>query len=129
MLKLIYIESGFRLEHLAQSLEDWVTARVILALRAGTSLCVEPSTASFLLPSDLPHLIDLEKVVQGENREIIELSLCDAEYVEVSLQGTWLASEPDSEEGIFACAISDRAEFFLYKLWQEAQAFASAIGE
>ncbi|MGK7875107.1 MAG: alr0857 family protein [Xenococcaceae cyanobacterium] len=129
MLKLTYTENGFRLEHLAQSLEDWVKTRVLLALRAGTSLCVEPSTASFLLPADLPLLVDLETVVQGENGEIIELSPCDAEYVEVSLQGTWLVSNPDSEEGIFACAMSDRAEFFLYKLWQEAQTAASVVKE
>jgi hypothetical protein len=64
MLKLTYTETGFRLERLAQSLEEWVQGRVILALRVGQSLLVEPSTASFLLPVDLPGLPLLEASVQ-----------------------------------------------------------------
>jgi hypothetical protein len=129
MLKLTYTENGFHLEHLAQSLEEWVTARVILALRSGTGFCVEPSTAAFLLPADLPYLSDLEKLVQGENGDNIELSFCDDHYVEVVLQGTWLTSEPNSEEGIFVTVMSERAEFFLYKLWQEAQMLDPVVNE
>ena len=33
MLKLTYTENSFQLERLAQFVEDWVTARVILSLR------------------------------------------------------------------------------------------------
>jgi len=51
MLKLTYTENSFYLERLAGSLEEWVTARVMLALRAASSLWVESSTASFLLPA------------------------------------------------------------------------------
>jgi hypothetical protein len=127
MLKLTYTENGFLLERLTQSLEDWVSARVILALRSGTGLCVEPSTAAFLLPADLPYLSDLEKLVQKEDS--IELSFCDDEYVEAILQGIWLAAEPDSEEGIFVTVMSDRTEFFLDKLWQEAQMLAPVVND
>ncbi|MEM9926593.1 MAG: alr0857 family protein, partial [Cyanobacteria bacterium P01_D01_bin.50] len=56
MLKLTYTENSFYLELLTQSVEEWIQARVILTLRVGQSLCVEPSTASFLLPVDLPGL-------------------------------------------------------------------------
>jgi hypothetical protein len=129
MLKLTYTENGFNLEHLAQSLEDWATARVILALRSGTGFYAEPSTAAFLLPADLPYLSDLEKLVQKENGDSIELSFCDGEYVEVILQGTWLASVPDSEEGIFVTVMSQRTEFFLYQLWQEVQIGASVVND
>jgi hypothetical protein len=129
MLKLTYTENGFNLEHLTQSLEEWVTARVILALRSGTGFYVEPSTAAFLLPVDLPYLSDLAKLIQKENGDSIELSFCDGEYVEVILQGTWLASAPDSEEGIFVTLMSDRTEFFLYKLWQDAQIGASVVND
>ena len=76
----------------------------------------------------MPNLANLE-ALQRENGDIITISLCDAEYVEVSLQGTWLVSDPNSEEGIFFTAMSDRAEFFLYKLWQEAQTLASLVSE
>lgn len=125
MLKLTYTENGFYMERLAQSLEEWVAARVLLSLRAGTSLSVEPSTASFLLPADLPQLADFGTLVRQEHAETIALSLCDAEYVEVSLRGTWMTSDPNGEEGVFVTAISYAIEFFLYKLWFESQAYAS----
>jgi hypothetical protein len=118
MLKLTYTENGFYLESLAQPLEEWVTARVILALRAGTSLCVEPSTASFLLPADMPQLRHLERQQEGE--EAIALSICDADYIEVSLQGTWMTSDSDGETGIFVTSMSYTVEFFLLKLWEES---------
>ncbi|MEC4983479.1 MAG: hypothetical protein SAJ37_12750 [Oscillatoria sp. PMC 1068.18] len=129
MLKLTYTENGFNMERLAQPLEDWVTTRVILALRAGNSVTVEPSTASFLLPADLPHLSELDAIAWEENLETLEFSICDAEYLEVTLQGTWIAHDPRSEEGILVAAMSDRAEFFLYKLWLEAQELASLISD
>jgi hypothetical protein len=125
MLKLTYTENGFYLERLAQPLEEWVTARVILALRAGTSLVVEPSTASFLLPADLPQLRHLERHKEGE--DAIALSICDAEYIEVSLQGTWMTSDSDGAEGIFVTSISYNVEFFLLKLWEESQARARCL--
>jgi hypothetical protein len=53
MLKLTYTETGFTLERLAQSPEQLVTLRVMLAMRVGESICIEPSTAAFLLPVDL----------------------------------------------------------------------------
>lgn len=127
MLKLTYTENGFYLELLAQPLEDWVTARVMLALRTGTSLCVEPSSASFLLPTDLPQLQALER--QGQTEDAMALCLCDADYVEVSLQGTWLSSDADAEEGIFVTVMSYAVEFFLFKLWQEAQTMTSVVSE
>lgn len=129
MLKLTYTENSFRLEHLDRALEDWVITRTILALRAGTTLYLEPSTAAFILPRDLPNLADLEKVIQWETGEGIELSPCDAETVEVSLAGTWLASEPESEAGMFVCGLSDRAESLLMRLWQEARLSALALNE
>jgi hypothetical protein len=119
MLKLTYIENGFYLERLAQPLEEWVTARMILALRAGTSLCVEPTTASFLLPGDMPQLRHLER--HGEGEDAIGLSICDAEYVEVSLKGTWMTSDSDGETGVFVTSMNYNAEFFLIKLWEASQ--------
>jgi hypothetical protein len=119
MLKLTYTENGFYLEHLAQSLEEWVTARVILALRAGSRLCVEPSTASFLLPADMPQLRHLERQQEGE--DAISLCVCDADYIEVNLQGTWMTSDSEGEAGIFVTSMSYAVEFFLLKLWEESQ--------
>ncbi len=129
MLKLTYTENGFNLERLAQSLEDWVTARVILSLRAGWHICVEPTTASFLLPADLPGIDRLEMEAQREDSEIIAISTCDAEFAEVSLQGTWVSAGKEKDEGVFVVTMSDRTEFFLFKLWQLSQIGASCVSE
>ncbi|NEO26640.1 MAG: hypothetical protein F6K03_07015 [Kamptonema sp. SIO4C4] len=125
MLKLTYTENGFWLEQITQPMEDWVNKRVLLALRSATPLYVEPSSAAFLLPVDLPHWEKLEALAQQEGSNAIGLAIGDEEYMEVSLDGTWLVSDPNSEEGIFVTTMSDRAEFFLYKLWKEAEAMAS----
>lgn len=127
MLKLTYTETCFRLERLAQPLEGWIAARVVLALRVAASVCVEPSTASFLLPANLLEVPVLEALVREEDGEAIALCVCDAEYVEVCLHGTWFSESAQSDEGVFVTAISDRTEFFLLKLWQEAQACTSSL--
>ncbi|MEH2097595.1 alr0857 family protein [Nostoc sp.] len=129
MLKLTYTESSFDLERVTLSLEEWVAQRVILALRVGQSLCIEPSTASFLLPVDLPGVEVLEVEVKRGDREIIALCTCDTQYLEVTLQGSWLSDSSKDVVGVFFTTMSDRAEFFLHKLWQEAQACASVMTE
>ncbi|HLO86281.1 MAG TPA: hypothetical protein VK203_14975 [Nostocaceae cyanobacterium] len=129
MLKLTYTEGSFYLECLTQSLEEWVAQRVIFALRIGERLCFEPSTASFLLPVDLPGVEALRAEVKNHDSEIVALSVCDAEYLEVTLQGSWLAVGADDGAGVFVTVMSDRTEFFLHKLWQESQNCASVISE
>ncbi|MEH2150188.1 alr0857 family protein [Nostoc sp.] len=129
MLKLTYTESSFDLECVTLSLEEWVAQRVILALRVGQSFCIEPTTASFLLPVDLPGVEVLRAEVKRDDREIIALCACDAEYMEVTLQGSWLSASSKDSVGVFATTMSDRAEFFLHKLWQEAQSCASVMSE
>lgn len=129
MLKLTYIENSFHLEHLGKSLEEWVALRVILALRVGECICAQPSTASFLLPTHLSGLHLLKAEVEQQKADAIDLCICDAEYVEVTLKGTWLASASESAEGIFITAMSHSVEFFLLKLWQEAQTKVTVVGE
>jgi hypothetical protein len=149
MLKLTYTETSFYLECFIQSLEEWVQTRVILALRVGQCLCVEPSTASFLLPINLPGVEMLKALINREDSEIIALCSCDNEYVEVTLRGYWLSNGSQDAEGMFITAMSDspygdaprgsrpeggdryasRIEFFLHELWQEAQHRASVMSE
>ena len=129
MLKLTYIETGFYLEYLAKSLEDWVQERVVLALRVGESLYIEPTTAAFLLPADLPGLETLVMEIRRLDPESISLSAGDAEYIEVSLNGTWVSLNADSDEGVFVAAMSHSIEFFLLKLWQDSQVSASVLSE
>ncbi|MER3491162.1 MAG: hypothetical protein C4323_01825 [Mastigocladus sp. ERB_26_2] len=129
MLKLTYTETSFHLECLAQSLEEWVAQRVILTLRVGQSLSVEPSTASFLLPANLPGLEQLKTQVQWEEREILPLCASDCEYIEVTLSGSWLSDGSENAQGVFVTTLSDRTEFLLHKLWVAAQACASVLSE
>ena len=129
MLKLTYMETGFHLEHLTQSLEEWVQSRVILALRVCQPLCVEPSTASFLLPVSLSGLERLQAELKREDREILSLCVCDTECVEVTLRGAWLWDGCEDANGLFVTAMSDGTEFFLHKLWLEAQSCASVISD
>ena len=121
MLKLTYTENSFYLELLTQSVEEWIQARLILTLRVGQGLCVEPSTATFLLPVDLPGLGQLRTELELENnREIIEIYACDKDFVEVSLRGYWLSVNTQSISGGFVTTMSHNTEFFLHKLWLEA---------
>ena len=128
MLKITYTENGLYLEHLSESLETWLSQRVLICLRATASVYVEPSTASLLLQIYLPYFHDLE-ALEARNHNILELDICDDDSAEVSLQGTWVTTDEDSEEGIFVCKLGDRTEFFLYQLWKEGNLDTSLIGD
>ena len=125
MLKFTYIENDLNMEHLTDSLEDWVMTRVRLALCSGTNLYLEPTSASFLLPKDLPHLSDLETLL--DHCDNIELAIADLEDLEISINGTWVTSDNMSDEGIFLSQMSDWAEFLLYKIWRAAQTNVSIL--
>jgi hypothetical protein len=129
MLKLTYTDNSFYLECLTQCLEAWVAQRVILALRVSQTLRIEPTTASFLLPLDLPGVERLKTEVNRHDREIIGLCNCDAEYLEVTLDGSWLSDGNDDAVGVFVTTINHSMEFFLFKLWQEAQVCAAVVTE
>jgi hypothetical protein len=130
MLKLTYTENSFYLELLTQSVEEWIQTRVILTLRVGESLHVEPSTATFLLPVDLPGLGQLHaQIQQDNNHEIIDVYACDTEYVEVTLRGYWLSVSARSVEGGFVTTMNQYTESFLHQLWSQAHKSASAVIE
>lgn len=126
MLKLTYTEESFNLECLTHSLEEWVVQRVILSLRIGQNVHIQPSNASFLLPVNLP---GIEALKAGVNRdgEIIALCACDAEFLEVTLYGSWLSNSSEDAVGVFVTTMSDRTEFFLHKLWQESQRSSTSV--
>jgi hypothetical protein len=127
MLKLTYTETDFSIERLTETLESWVSARVVLALRLGQGCTVGPSTASFLLPAHMPGLRSLKAEV--ERMGFLEWEACDAEHVEISLRGTWLSADLEATEGVFVTTVSDAAERLLLEMWQEAQAETFALRE
>lgn len=114
MLKLTYTDNKFSLDYLKQSLEDWINTRVLLNLRSATSIYLEYSTASLLIPAESSYLNELEKF-RDEN--ILEFCRCDAELVEVVLKGIWLTSEIESETGVFVTKLDKHTENLLQKMF------------
>lgn len=127
MLKLTYTETDFHLERMTDSLEAWVSTRVILALRLGHSCAAEPSTASFLLPAHLPGLRTLK--AETGRMGLLDWEACDAEHVEISLRGTWLSNDLEVAEGVFVTSVSDPIERLLLEMWQDAQHETLALRE
>ena len=125
MLKITYIEEEISVEQIQESVEAWKANRILVNLRASVSVYVESSVATLVLPIDSC----LKDLVQLTEKELIDIILCDREYVEVSLLGTWIAEHKNSEQGIFVCELSSDSEHCLYQLWQKAQTEASIISE
>lgn len=121
MLKLTYTEFGLHLERLSSSLEAFVCQRVVLALRMGQPLHVEPSRAAFLLSVQVPGFEQLQNLVRFQATSLLTIATVDDEFVEVSVQGYWLANSTDAHEGMFVTVLGDRLEFFVQKLWQATQ--------
>jgi hypothetical protein len=122
MLKVMYGEAGLHLECLTQLVEDWIAVQSVLAVRTAQRLVVEHCSASLLLRSNLDGL----KALEGLGEDAIALSICDAEFVEVSLSGIWI-STGDAEAGSFVVMLSQAAEVLLIHLWQESQVVPAPI--
>lgn len=126
MLKLNYTDVGLFMERTMTNPELLIAQRVLLAVRLGQTLHVEPSRASFLLPSDLPALEGLEIALQQECNSTATVFPVDNDFVEVNFSGSWVAESKDAHEGMFLTVMSDRTEFLIYKLWQMSEAHISS---
>ncbi|MBW4660599.1 MAG: hypothetical protein KME15_18155 [Drouetiella hepatica Uher 2000/2452] len=130
MLKVTFMETGSLLEPLTQSPEEWIGVRVLLAMRTAQRLIVESSTATLLLRSDLANLFLLEELTHQETEGAIALCRCDADYVEVSLRGTWITSDVTNlaeAEGVFVTLLTPDLESLLVELWQISQVCPSSL--
>lgn len=127
MLKLTYTDVGLYLERLTVSLETLVAQRVILAMRLGQTLHVEPGKAAFLLPMDTPGLERLESMIRLERAQDVVIVAVDDECVEVSIKGNWIAQDVAAHEGTFLAILGDRTELFVYKLWQMTHSTVSFL--
>jgi hypothetical protein len=127
MLKLNYTELGLYMERTLTAPEMLIAQRVILAMRLGQALHVEPGCASFLLPVDIPELEQLEIALQQEYNTLVTITAVDDEFVEISLNGSWMADDQAAHEGMFLTVMSDRIEFFIYKLWQMSESHISSL--
>jgi hypothetical protein len=127
MLKITFMETGSHLEQLTQPLEEWIGLRVLLALRAAQRLVVESSTAAILLRSDLADLALLEHWIERDPEQAIAICRSDADYMEVSLPGTWVTSNAAEVEGVFVALIHPDLEALLLELWQMSQICPSSL--
>jgi hypothetical protein len=136
MLKLNYTDVGLYMERAMTNPELLIAQRVLLAMRLGQSLHVEPGRASFLLPTNIPELEVLEMALQREYGSAVTLIAVDEEYVEVGISGSWIAEDKDAHEGMFLTVMSvypeggtasHRTEFLIYKLWQMSEARISSL--
>jgi hypothetical protein len=127
MLKLNYTDVGLYMERTMTNPELLIAQRVLLAMRLGQMLHIEPSRASFLLPANIPELQVLEIALQREYGSVVTLIGVDEEYVEVRISGSWIAEDKDAHEGMFLAVMSDRSEFLIYKLWQMSEAHISSL--
>ena len=127
MLKLNYTEVGLYMERTMISPEMLIAQRVILAMRLGQPFHVEPGHASFLLPADIPELVNLEMTLRQECNGSVTVITVDDKFMEVSLCGSWVAESTEAHEGMFLTIMSERAEFFIYKLWQMSEAHISSL--
>ena len=134
MLKLNYTDVGLYMERTMTNPELLIAQRVLLAVRLGKTLYIEPGRASFLLPADSPDLKVLEMALKQDYGSVVTLIAVDEEFVEVGLSGSWIAEDKDAHEGMFLAVMSDslsetlreRTEFLIYKLWQMSEIYISS---
>jgi hypothetical protein len=126
MLKLNYADVGLYMERTLTNPELLIAQQVLLAMRLGRSLNVEPGHASFLLPADIPELKVLKMTLNQEYGAVATLIAVDEGFVEVGLTGSWIAEDKDAHEGMFLTMMSDRNEFLIYKLWQMSEVHISS---
>ena len=118
MLKITYSDSDVVVEQLAIAVDVMVAQRSIVALRAGQSLVMQPSYGSFTVPTGLPGIDQLTCHSQGCSQ--VEVALCDADWVEITLRGTWLADHPASDVGILVAELGNALEQQVADLWQHS---------
>ncbi|MFQ3617952.1 MAG: alr0857 family protein, partial [Cyanobacteriota bacterium] len=117
MLKLTYTDADVYIECLSMPIETAIAQRVTLAMRCGEMLHVMPNSASFLLSAHLPQLAQLQQLLKPQS-EAIALAPADADWVEITLYGSWLSCSPQAHEGIFLTALPAAIERLVYQLWQ-----------
>lgn len=121
MLKLTYTENGLNLERAAAPLEVLMAQRVVLAMRTGQRLHIEPGTASFLLHRETSGLAQLRRSLQLEQYSVMTIAPVDDDFVELTVQGSWVAEAIDANEGVFVTALSHLTEMLVMKLWETTQ--------
>ncbi len=137
MLKLTYTSTGVTLERSVESFEATIRRRVLVGLRIGEPVGLEPTSISLLVNHSLPALKGLMGAIaklrtQSPHPEsaqtptnALELIQKGAAQVEMRLQGYWLAQQENPGEGIFFMNTDPVLEGHLVQIWQSSHQDAS----
>ena len=117
MLKLIYTETDLHMELLTTDLEDWVEQRLLFSNSTGEIIFLSSGTASFLLPTTICEATAVNFYLHHHGATTVTADYCDLDSIEIGLTGYWLATDPDSDRGIFVTQLLDRVEGYLWQLW------------
>jgi hypothetical protein len=125
MLKLTYTSTGVTLERSVESFEATLRRRVLLGLRIGEPVGLEPTSVSLLVSHSLPALKGLIGIISQTPTNALELIQKGAAQVEMRLQGYWLAQQENPGEGIFFVNTDPAVERHLVQIWQASHQDAS----
>jgi hypothetical protein len=112
MLKVTYTEMGLCLEYCPEPLDLLLSDRVCMYAYAQRPIAVQPTRASIPIPA---HLVAHQGL---ERYEMLELTLCDRDWWEITFTGLWITEDPDQEVGVFVTELDPRLEQRLFRLWQ-----------
>lgn len=118
MLKLIYTEDGLILESVNKTINALINQRIQLSLAAAQPFYLENSTATLLLNLDTKDFQILQTALSQDKTQSIHASVLEGDCVEVTLTGTWLAQDPESESGIFLAVLGQDSEILIREYWQ-----------
>ncbi|MEL6381976.1 MAG: alr0857 family protein [Cyanobacteria bacterium J06626_18] len=121
MLKVTYTETGLCLEYCPEPLDLLLSDRVCMYVHAQRSITVQPMQASIPLPATLVGIRELERFPE------LELSLCDRDWLEITLRGLWITEDPNQDEGVFVTELNPRLEQRLLRLWMLSHTTSRAV--
>lgn len=116
MLKIFYSDTDITLEQLATTPEAFVAQRSVFALRVGQSMFVQAGRGSLLLPTKMPGVTAFWRHAEGN--QSLTIDPCDYAWVEVTLEGIWMARTATSEQGSLVVDLGEQTEWQLVNLWR-----------
>jgi hypothetical protein len=131
MLKLTYTSTGVTLERSVESFEVTLRRRVLLGLRIGEPVGLEPTSISLRVSRSLPAVQGLMGAIATHQESVdipthtLQLIQKEAAQVEMRLQGYWLAQQENPGEGIFFLNLEPILEGHLVNIWQASHQDAS----
>jgi hypothetical protein len=125
MLKLTYTSTGVTLERSVEPFEAAIRQRVLLGMRMGEPVGLEPTSVSLLVSHSLPDLKGLMAVIVQTPSNALELIQKGTAQVEMRLKGYWLSQSENPGEGIFLMNVEPVLEGYLVNIWQSSHQDAS----